>query len=68
MTSYEHPRLGTVKQVASPLRVDGAARSWGRAPSRDEHREDVLRRVCGYDDARVEALATAGAFGPPRGA
>ncbi len=68
VASYEHPRLGTVKQVASPLRVDGAARSWGRAPSRDEHREDVLRRVCGYDDARIAALATAGAFGPPQGA
>lgn len=64
VTSYEHPRFGMVKQIASPLRVDGAARSWERAPARDEHREDVLRRVCGYDEARIEALENSGAFGP----
>jgi crotonobetainyl-CoA:carnitine CoA-transferase CaiB-like acyl-CoA transferase len=63
LVEVEHPRLGKVRQVASPLRVDGAARGYERAPERDEHRRDVLQRVCGYDDARIEAQAAEGAFG-----
>lgn len=59
----EHPRFGTVRQVASPLRVDGAARSYTRAPTRGEHRDDVLGRVCGYDSATIGALERDGAFG-----
>ena len=63
LVEIEHPRLGTVRQVASPLRVDGARRAYGPAPERDEHRVDVLRRVCGYDDATIEDRARDGAFG-----
>lgn len=63
LVEIEHPRLGTVRQVASPLRVDGARRQYERAPERDEHRVDVLRCVCGYDDATIEERAAAGAFG-----
>ena len=65
LVEIEHPPLGTVRQVASPLRVDGARRDYGRAPFRDEHRADVLRRVCGYDDDVIEAYARDGAFGEP---
>ena len=60
---YEHPRLGTVQQAASPLRVDGAPRQYRRAPARDEHRLDLLRRVCGYDDATIELRERERAFG-----
>ncbi|MDT5142676.1 MAG: hypothetical protein QOD02_4149 [Mycobacterium sp.] len=37
------------------------------APQVGEHTDDVLREVCGYDDARLAALRDAGAFGqrPP---
>ena len=63
VVAYEHPRLGTVRQVASPLRVDGVAPGYTPAPERGEARDDVLRRVCGYDAARLAALAAAGAFG-----
>ena len=63
MIEYEHPRLGTVRQAASPLRIDGAPRRSGRAPTRDEHRLDVLRRVCGYDDATIELRESEKAFG-----
>jgi crotonobetainyl-CoA:carnitine CoA-transferase CaiB-like acyl-CoA transferase len=63
VVDIEHPRFGVVRQVASPLRVDGATRTYRRAPARDEHREDVLRRVCGYDDETIRERAAAGAFG-----
>jgi crotonobetainyl-CoA:carnitine CoA-transferase CaiB-like acyl-CoA transferase len=63
VVGIDHPRFGVVRQVASPLRVDGATRSYRRAPARDEHHEDVLRRVCGYDDETIRERAAAGAFG-----
>jgi crotonobetainyl-CoA:carnitine CoA-transferase CaiB-like acyl-CoA transferase len=63
VVEIDHPRFGVVRQVGSPLRVDGATRTYRRAPARDEHREDILRRVCGYDDATIRARASAGAFG-----
>lgn len=63
LVEIEHPHLGTVRQIASPLRVDGARRDYGRAPLRDEHRRDVLRRVCGYGDEAIAVHARDGAFG-----
>jgi crotonobetainyl-CoA:carnitine CoA-transferase CaiB-like acyl-CoA transferase len=33
------------------------------APRAGEHTDDVLRKVCSYDDARLTALRAAGAFG-----
>jgi crotonobetainyl-CoA:carnitine CoA-transferase CaiB-like acyl-CoA transferase len=63
LVEIEHPHLGTVRQIASPLRIDGARRDYERAPFRDEHRADVLRRVCGYSDDVIDAFAGEGAFG-----
>jgi crotonobetainyl-CoA:carnitine CoA-transferase CaiB-like acyl-CoA transferase len=63
VVEIQHPRFGVVRQVASPLRVDGANREYRCAPARDEHRENVLRRVCGYDDETIRKRAAAGAFG-----
>jgi crotonobetainyl-CoA:carnitine CoA-transferase CaiB-like acyl-CoA transferase len=34
-----------------------------RSPTVGEHAHEVLREVCGYDDATIEALREAGAFG-----
>jgi crotonobetainyl-CoA:carnitine CoA-transferase CaiB-like acyl-CoA transferase len=58
----EHPTLGTVRQVASPLRLGDDA-PLGRAPFRGEHTEAVLADVCGYTDERLGELAAAGVFG-----
>jgi crotonobetainyl-CoA:carnitine CoA-transferase CaiB-like acyl-CoA transferase len=41
LVEYEHPSLGTVKQVASPLRLSDADPPVGRAPFRGEHDEEV---------------------------
>jgi crotonobetainyl-CoA:carnitine CoA-transferase CaiB-like acyl-CoA transferase len=60
-----HPTLGTVRHVASPLRVGELPAPRRRGPFRGEHTRDVLRSVCGYDDARLAALARGGAFGDP---
>ncbi len=61
----EHPSLGTVRQVASPLRVnlDQEPFRHERGPFRGEHTDQVLRDVCGYDDERIATLRDSEAFG-----
>jgi crotonobetainyl-CoA:carnitine CoA-transferase CaiB-like acyl-CoA transferase len=59
----EHPVLGTVRQPGSPLRVGNEQVPHRRAPLPDEHADDVLRGLLGYDDRRVAELRVAGAFG-----
>jgi crotonobetainyl-CoA:carnitine CoA-transferase CaiB-like acyl-CoA transferase len=56
----EHPTLGTVKTLASPVKVGNEPVPATRAPHRGEHSDAVLRDLCGYDDARIEALRSAG--------
>jgi crotonobetainyl-CoA:carnitine CoA-transferase CaiB-like acyl-CoA transferase len=62
----EHPVFGTVRQLASPVKVGPAATSHRRAPRRHEHGPELLAGL-GYDPARVAELTAAGAFGelPP---
>ena len=58
-----HPIWGTVRAPASPLRVGEPPAEHRRAPSRNEDSADILGRLLGYPAARVEELASAGAFG-----
>jgi crotonobetainyl-CoA:carnitine CoA-transferase CaiB-like acyl-CoA transferase len=59
----EHPHWGTVRQLASPVRVGSERPSYRRAPRRNEDADHVLGTVLGYDAARIEQLSAAGAFG-----
>ncbi|WP_370614782.1 CaiB/BaiF CoA transferase family protein [Mumia sp. Pv 4-285] len=61
----EHPRYGTVRQVASPVRVGAETPTYRRAPRRNEDFDHVVRDIIGYDDAEVAKLRAAGAFGAP---
>jgi crotonobetainyl-CoA:carnitine CoA-transferase CaiB-like acyl-CoA transferase len=63
IVEYEHPRLGAVRQVASPLRLSGPEPPVRPAPARGEHTEQVLAEVCGYEPERIRALAESGVFG-----
>lgn len=63
VVSYEHPRLGTVREVASPLRLSKDECVYAPAPGRGEHTEALLEELCGYDAARLDRLAAEGAFG-----
>jgi crotonobetainyl-CoA:carnitine CoA-transferase CaiB-like acyl-CoA transferase len=51
VVSVEHETLGTVRHVASPLRVPGAPVPVRRGPFRGEHTEELLTRE-GHDPAR----------------
>jgi crotonobetainyl-CoA:carnitine CoA-transferase CaiB-like acyl-CoA transferase len=63
LAELEHPVLGVVRQLASPLRVDGAVPPLRRGPLRGEHTAEVLREACGYSEGQVEQLAASGALG-----
>jgi crotonobetainyl-CoA:carnitine CoA-transferase CaiB-like acyl-CoA transferase len=59
----EHPRLGTVRQIRSALRIEGERAELRRAPDRGEHTREVLVQQCGYSDESVSELADLGVFG-----
>jgi crotonobetainyl-CoA:carnitine CoA-transferase CaiB-like acyl-CoA transferase len=63
IVATEHPSLGTVFQVATPLRVGDEQKPARRAPFRGEHTEEVLVELCGYSPERVRELAAEGIFG-----
>ncbi|MFL5953314.1 MAG: CaiB/BaiF CoA transferase family protein [Gaiellaceae bacterium] len=57
VAEYEHPAFGVVKTARSPLRLSQIdAPPLRRSPYLGEDTADVLREVCGYDDARIESL------------
>jgi formyl-CoA transferase len=64
LSHIPHPSAGSVPNIESPLHlgltpaVDPVA-----APLLGQHTREVLRKTLGYDDARIAALADAGAFG-----
>jgi crotonobetainyl-CoA:carnitine CoA-transferase CaiB-like acyl-CoA transferase len=62
--AYDHPTLGPVRQVATPLRLGDEPGPARRAPFRGEHTESVLAELCGYTPERLAELRAAGAFGP----
>jgi crotonobetainyl-CoA:carnitine CoA-transferase CaiB-like acyl-CoA transferase len=57
----DHPRFGTVRAPASPVRVGDARRTHVRGPRHGEHSREVLADVCGYPPERIRALLDAGA-------
>lgn len=56
VVELDHPTLGTVRHVASPLRVGTAPRTAERAPFRGEHTEALLTALCGYDEELLAEL------------
>jgi crotonobetainyl-CoA:carnitine CoA-transferase CaiB-like acyl-CoA transferase len=67
VVEHEHPSLGTVRSIRTPLRLadDGAPleRTPDRGPRRGEHTAEVLRELCGYTAERIGELQDAGVFG-----
>lgn len=63
VVTTEHPRYGTVKQLASPVRVGSETPVYRRAPQRNEDFDHVLREIAGYGDQQIADLQGQGAFG-----
>ena len=51
----QHPQLGTVRQLASPINVSGVSPPTRIGPSLGEHTDEVLRDYAGATDAEIAA-------------
>lgn len=60
-----HPVYGTVKSLASPVRVGDLVATPTRAPQRGEHTDTLLAELLGMDAKAVAASRAEGAFGQP---
>lgn len=60
----EHPRSGTVRQIATPTRVGLGPQAHRRAPRRNEDQAHVLEGLLGYGREQAAEIRAAGAFGP----
>jgi crotonobetainyl-CoA:carnitine CoA-transferase CaiB-like acyl-CoA transferase len=67
VVEHEHPTLGAVRSIRTPLRLADGEESLERpaapGPARGEHTEQVLVSLCGYTADRVRELAGKGVFG-----
>ena len=56
IAEFEHPELGTVRELRSPLRLDEGRAPVARGPYLGEHTAELLMELCGYDEAALEEL------------
>ena len=61
----DHPQRGKWWNVGMPIKLSASPAKIERSPLLGEHTDEVLKNVLGYDDAKVAALKTAGAFSAP---
>ena len=70
VVEHDHPALGPVRSIRTPLRLaEGGTsleRPAERAPFRGEHTERTLVELCGYTPRRVRELDADGVFGAVR--
>lgn len=62
LATYEHPTLGQVRSVGSPLRASDFDPQYRPAPRYADDRDAVLKEI-GLDQAAIDALEDEGAFG-----
>ncbi len=61
----EHPEFGTIREVASPIKTEGAVARPAPAPRLGEHTDEVLKDVLQYTPDRIAALRASGVFDAP---
>jgi formyl-CoA transferase len=67
MVELDHPKRGKWHNVGMPIKLSASPAKIERSPLLGEHTDEVLRDVLGYDEARIGALKSGGAFSmPPR--
>ena len=58
-----HPEFGVLREVASPIKTDGAIAAPAPAPALGEHTDRLLREILHYPPERIAALRAAGVLG-----
>jgi len=61
----DHPQRGKWWNVGMPIKLSASPAVIKRSPTLGEHTAEVLKEVLGYDEARIGALKSAGAFSVP---
>jgi len=65
MVELDHPKRGKWWNVGMPIKLSDSPAKLERSPLLGEHTDEVLKQVLGYDESKVAALRTAGAFSLP---
>ena len=67
IVEHDHPVLGPVRTIRTPLRLsegdESLERPAVRGPHRGEHTAEVLASICGYSAEQVRQMAADGVFG-----
>ncbi len=64
VVTLEHPTLGTVPTLGTPIKIDGAmGLEVAPPPALGQHTDEVLSALLGYSPARIAALRAAGGIG-----
>jgi formyl-CoA transferase/CoA:oxalate CoA-transferase len=64
VTDLQHPTLGTLKTLGSPIKADGRMEvTLAPPPGLGEHTEEILTKLLGYPPARIEDLRRQGIIG-----
>jgi crotonobetainyl-CoA:carnitine CoA-transferase CaiB-like acyl-CoA transferase len=63
IVEVEHPSLGVLREVASPVRTAGEVSRPAPAPRLGQHTDEILGGLLGYSPARLAALRASGAVG-----
>ena len=59
----KHPRFGVLREVASPVKTEGAVPNLNPAPALGQHTDEILGTLLHYDAGRIAALHSSGALG-----
>jgi len=58
----DHPQRGKWWNVGMPIKLSASPAVIKRSPTLGEHTEEVLKEVLGYDESKISAMKSAGAF------
>jgi crotonobetainyl-CoA:carnitine CoA-transferase CaiB-like acyl-CoA transferase len=56
VVGFEHPEFGWLRQVGTPLKMDGATPIYRRAPRLGEHTDQILSELGGYAPDEIARL------------
>jgi len=63
VVEVDHPTRGKYWTVGNPIKLSDSPSEVKRSPLLGEHTDEILRRVLGYDDKKVQEFKESGALG-----
>jgi formyl-CoA transferase len=62
VVEVDHPERGKYLTVGNPIKLSDSPSEVSRSPLLGEHTEEILKEVCGFDDAAIEQAREDGAI------